>query len=239
MAGGAMTWSTAGAGDDLLTGGKGNDTYVVDSLGDIIVEDIKNSRGGGWADEVRSSISFSLASYARIENLTLTGSDSIDGTGNSNANVIIGNGGNNILQGGAGNDIMVGGGGGSLDLLDGGSGFDIVIVEGNSADARIFTVDGQVFVHNFMGTTNGLTSIEALKFDDGTFFFPSAITDTNGGANKVAEGAADGTVGRHHRTCYPPDGRRHRLQPGRGQRCIRNRRQDRNRHGGAWRIAGL
>ena len=44
-----------GAGDDLLTGGKGNDTYVVDSLGDIIVEDIQNSRGGGWADEVRSS----------------------------------------------------------------------------------------------------------------------------------------------------------------------------------------
>ncbi len=143
---------------------------------------------------MRSSISFSLASYVRIENLTLTGSDSIDGTGNSNANVIIGNGGNNILQGGAGNDIMVGGGGGSLDMLDGGSGFDIVIVEGNSADARIFTVDGQVFVHNFMGTTNGLTSIEALRFDDGTFFFPSAITDTNGGVNKVAEGAADGTI---------------------------------------------
>jgi hypothetical protein len=196
-----------GAGDDLLIGGKGNDTYVVDGLGDTIVEDVQNSRSGGWADEVRSSISFSLASHARIENLTLTGSDSIDGTGNSNANVIIGNGGSNILQGGAGNDIMVGGGGGSLDFLDGGSGFDIVIVEGNSADAWIFTVDGQVFVHNFMGTTNGLTSIEALRFDDGTFFFPSAITDTNGGANKVAEGAAAGTaVGITAHATHPTSG---------------------------------
>ena len=183
-----------GAGDDLLTGGKGNDTYVVDSLGDMIVEDIQNSRGGGWADEVRSSITFSLASYARIENLTLTGSDSIDGTGNSNANVITGNVGNNILQGGAGNDILTGVGGGSLDMLDGGSGIDIAVIEGSSAEASIFTVDGQLFVSNLMGTTNGLTSIEALKFDDGTFFFPSAISDANGGVNKVAEGAAEGTA---------------------------------------------
>jgi hypothetical protein len=183
-----------GTGDDLLTGGKGNDIYVVDSLGDTIIEDIRNSRGGGWADEVRSSISFNLSPYARIENLTLTGQDDIDGTGNANANVITGNSGGNALQGAGGNDTLVGGGGGSIDMLDGGSGIDVAVVEGDSTGAWIYTFDGQVFVHNFMGTTNGLISIEALKFDDGTFFFPSAISDINAGANTVVEGAADGTV---------------------------------------------
>ena len=126
-----------GAGDDLLTGGKGNDTYVVDSLGDMIVEDIQNSRGGGWADEVRSSISFSLASYARIENLTLTGESEtgggfIDGTGNALANVITGTDGFNNLKGGGGDDVLVGGGGG--DEYHGGSGNDVIVLgEGNDA----------------------------------------------------------------------------------------------------------
>lgn len=57
-----------GGGNDVLIGGKGNDIYVVDSLEDTIVENRRNSRGGGWRDEVRSSISFSLEPYALVEN---------------------------------------------------------------------------------------------------------------------------------------------------------------------------
>ncbi len=165
------------------------------ALGDTIVEDIQNSRGGGWADEVRSSISLQpRVLYAHREPDPDRSRTTSTAPGNSGANVITGNGGNNILKGGAGNDTLTGGGGGGFDMLDGGSGTDIAVVEGNSTEASVFTIDGQLFVSNLMGTFNGLTSIEALKFDDGTFFFPSAITDTNGGANKVAEGAAEGTA---------------------------------------------
>jgi Ca2+-binding RTX toxin-like protein len=180
-----------GAGDDLLTGGKGNDIYVVDSLGDTIVEDIQNSRSGGWADEVRSSITFSLASYARIENLTLTGMDDIDGSGNALANVITGNFGNNELKGGAGNDILAGNIGN--DVVNGGTGIDVAVIEGTSTSSQVFFLDGQLQVRDFMGFNDTLISIEALKFEDGTFFFPSAIKDVGMPIDSVFEGAADGT----------------------------------------------
>jgi hypothetical protein len=114
-----------GDGDDAMAGGRGNDIYVVDSLGDTIVEDRASSRGGGWADEVRSSISFSLSPYARIENLTLTGGD-IDGSGNSRANVITGSGGFNNLKGAGGDDVLVGGGG--VDEYHGDTGNDVIVL---------------------------------------------------------------------------------------------------------------
>ena len=123
-----------GTGDDLLTGSKGNDTYIIESAGDIIVEDIKNSRGGGWADQVFSSVSFSLASHARIENLTLTGDGLIDGTGNANANVIVGNFTGNVLKGAGGDDVLKGGGG--VDEYHGGTGNDLIILgEGDDLPA--------------------------------------------------------------------------------------------------------
>jgi Ca2+-binding RTX toxin-like protein len=181
-----------GSGDDTLIGSKGNDIYVVDSVGDVIVEDIQNSRGGGRHDEVRSSISFSLASHARLDDLTLTGEDNIDGTGNAIGNIITGNQGNNTLKGLAGNDTLAGGLG--FDNLDGGSGIDIAVFDGDSTSSQLYEVNGQLFVRDAMGFTDAITSIEALKFDDGLFFFPSKITDANGSADTVVENAADGTL---------------------------------------------
>jgi Ca2+-binding RTX toxin-like protein len=52
-----------------------------------------------------------LRSGANVENLTLTGTAAINGTGNELNNAIIGNGGANSLSGGDGNDSLAGGAG--------------------------------------------------------------------------------------------------------------------------------
>ena len=93
-------------GADTMDGGKGNDTFIVDDLGDTATESFTNALGGG-TDLVKSSVSFTLGN--NLDNLTLTGSDNIDGTGNSLNNTIIGNSGNNVLTGGDGIDTLIGG----------------------------------------------------------------------------------------------------------------------------------
>ncbi len=81
-----------GSGLDTLTGGLGNDTYIVDSTTDTIVE----LQGGGSSDTVESSVSYTLGAF--LNNLTLTGTDSINGTGNEYDNTITGNTGTNTLR---------------------------------------------------------------------------------------------------------------------------------------------
>ena len=118
-----------GAGADTLTGGAGNDTYVVDNVLDITVE-----AASGGTDTVESSVTWTLAS--ETENLTLTGTASVGGTGNAVNNTIRGNTGANALSGAAGNDSLVGGAGD--DTLDGGIGTDTLV---GGAGNDTFVVD--------------------------------------------------------------------------------------------------
>ncbi|MFM6114977.1 MAG: bluetail domain-containing putative surface protein, partial [Sphaerospermopsis kisseleviana] len=92
-----------GAGIDTLIGGLGNDIYIVDSTTDTIKEGANEG-----TDTIESSVTYTVLP-ANVENLTLTGTATINGTGNTGNNVITGNGANNILNGGAGADILTGG----------------------------------------------------------------------------------------------------------------------------------
>jgi Ca2+-binding RTX toxin-like protein len=110
---------------DTMFGGAGNDTYYVDNAGDVVREDSVVGVDDGGVDLVSASVSFTLGAF--VDNLTLTGSAAIDGTGNDLANNIKGNGAVNHLTGGAGADVLTGNGG--ADLLDGGDDGDSYIVD--------------------------------------------------------------------------------------------------------------
>jgi len=75
-----------GTGNDTLVGGDGDDTYVVDSQTDVISE---TGLVPGEYDRVLSTVTWTLG--ANLEELVLTGTAPIDGTGNALNNVIIGN----------------------------------------------------------------------------------------------------------------------------------------------------
>ncbi|MGY6216919.1 FG-GAP-like repeat-containing protein [Methylolobus aquaticus] len=93
-----------GGGADVMRGGTGNDRYVVNVAGDQVIE---TSTLATEIDRVDSSISYTLP--ANVEQLTLTGTAAINGTGNGLANTLVGNSGANILDGLAGNDTLTGG----------------------------------------------------------------------------------------------------------------------------------
>ncbi|MFM9827791.1 MAG: right-handed parallel beta-helix repeat-containing protein, partial [Sphingomonas sp.] len=112
-----------GAGNDVLTGssrvatlegGAGDDTYVIKSATDRVVEGV-----GGGNDTVTVSFDYTLPD--NVEQLRLTGF-SQTGIGNALDNRITGTGGNDTLYGLAGDDLLQGLDGN--DRLEGGSGND-------------------------------------------------------------------------------------------------------------------
>lgn len=120
-----------GTGDDTMYGGAGDDIYIVDSVNDKVIE-----LTGEGIDLVKASVSFTLGAF--VENLLLTGTAAINGTGNALANTLTGNSGNNILKGLAGNDILDGGAG--ADQLIGGTGMDTMT--GGAGNDRFVFADG-------------------------------------------------------------------------------------------------
>ena len=140
---------------DYLHGGLGNDTYVA-GAGDNFYE-----LAGAGTDSVLSSFSFTLSTAQEIENLALTGTGAISGTGNTLNNTLLGNVGNNNLTGGDGNDVINGGGG--ADYLVGGNGSDTFVYQaitesiGISEDT-IVNFDASDFIDLSMIDANSLVA---------------------------------------------------------------------------------
>ncbi|HBS49821.1 MAG TPA: hypothetical protein DEA05_06900 [Rhodobacteraceae bacterium] len=183
-----------GVVNGMVSGGEGDDTYIVDDASLALVENT-----GEGTDEVQSEVDWTLGDH--FETLTLLGGADIDGIGNDLDNGITGNGGDNRLEGragedgisgGAGDDMILGGansdklwGGEGDDVLRGGAGADRLRGDegddrlvGNRGAGRLFGGDGD-------DTLLGGTGADQLTGNDGAdvFLFLRAAHSTNSAAS--------------------------------------------------------
>ena len=159
---------TGNSAANKLAGGAGDDTYVV-GTSDSVVENV-----GEGVDTVQSNVTFSIAMFANVENLVLTGTSGINGTGNAEANVITGNTAANNLAGGKGDDIYYAGAGDTI-TENANEGYDTVY-----SDATISTTGAiEHLVLTGQATINGTTGAGSQKL-------------TGNAANNTLDGGADG-----------------------------------------------
>ena len=194
-------------GADTMLGGAGNDTYIVDNVGDLVIESTTPISGtdAGGRDQVRSSVSVNLDAYggARfVENLVLTGLNDIDGQGNTLNNVLTGNNANNVLNGGLGSDTMNGAGGNDIFMFDAAfevGVFDRVVrfatgTDTIALDNAVFTALGlgtlaaSAFASNLTGLATTADHRIIYETDTGRLFYDA---DGLGGAARVRFGALE------------------------------------------------
>jgi len=179
-----------GQGSDYLLGGPGDDVYFVDNRLDRVTEN-----PGEGNDTVVTTASYALPD--NVENLTLSGSAAINGTGNDGDNVIVGNAAVNLITGGAGNDSLQGGAGndtyrfGPADGSDEITDFDptpgnvdqvLFTADVQPGDVRVSRVDddirlrtaggGEVLLRNWYDPDH---RVESVAFADGTVWDSATI----------------------------------------------------------------
>jgi Ca2+-binding RTX toxin-like protein len=206
-------WLSGGAGTDRLIGGNGddqldggadgdamygwggNDTYFVNSVGDLVREEI-----GSGIDTVWSSVAVtSLA--ANVEHLHFNGVGSFTGIGNEYANTIAGLAGNDRLEGAGGDDLLTGGAG--ADALIGGDGVDTASYAAayEGVDARLL---GAGYAGDALGDSfTGVENLVGSAFGDVLFGDDQANRLSGGagadylegrGGSDVLAGGADGDL---------------------------------------------
>ncbi|GAB6140770.1 hypothetical protein JCM14076_14990 [Methylosoma difficile] len=177
------------AGADVMIGGLGNDSYFVDNSGDVVIE---TSTFATEVDLVSSAISYVLG--ANIENLTLLGTATNNGTGNSLNNVLVGNSGTNNLLGGAGDDMLTGGNG--TDIYNPGSGKDTLnLAETTAATDTVKIATGNSLVGSFdviNGFQKGLSVSSSAGVDK------LDLQSTTVAANTVGTNGSDAGVIKSH-----------------------------------------
>jgi len=174
-----------GTGSDTMAGGAKSDTYIVDSIGDVI------SDSGGADDRIRASITIDLnnVAYAGIEHVTLTGMGALNATGNDgDANMLIGNTGANKLDGRLGDDTLIGGAGN--DTYEVNTSKDAIVEYANEGTDQVNSSATSYVLSDFVenltltGTADGDGTGNALA---------NKITGNNG-ANELAGGDGNDTL---------------------------------------------
>ncbi|WP_236250085.1 calcium-binding protein [Pseudomonas cichorii] len=195
-------------GADLMIGGLGNDTYFVDHIGDVVMEDADAGN-----DKVISTVDYSLA--ANVESLTLSGS-ALNATGNAQANELFGNEHDNRLYGGAGDDFLQGGKGNDRYVfgvghgqdtinedLDASGGVDTIVFEAginasdvavdHSAQGMVLRLnDGQQIISGWTAARGH--SIERIEFANGTVWNTATLATQANRAPTLAQAIADQNV---------------------------------------------
>lgn len=167
-----------GAGADTMAGGGDDDVYVVERATDKVFE-----FAGEGVDHVQASISFALG--VNFENLTLTGTGALEGTGNDLANQVVGNGQANVLKGLGGNDTIDGRAG--ADAMTGGKGDDIYAVDDAADVATESANQGNDTVRSSITWMLG-SNLENLALE--------GIADIDGSGNTLAN-RLTGNAGRN------------------------------------------
>ncbi|GGY57381.1 calcium-binding protein [Pseudoduganella albidiflava] len=118
-------------GADTMAGLSGDDTYLVDAVGDNVVENAEQGTDTVRIAFVQASQTYVLA--ANVENAIVANTVVTHVTGNDGDNALTGNAGINTLSGGEGDDSLYGMAGNDKldgdagnDLLDGGAGSDVL-----------------------------------------------------------------------------------------------------------------
>ena len=185
--------NTGGGAADTMTGGLGNDTYVVNSAADVITE----TGSQGTMDRVNASVSFTLHSSDDIELLqtvSAIATTAINLTGNLLAQTLIGNAGANVIDGKLGSDILTGGAGNdifSFSTALGASNVDTVtdyVVANDTIELNnaVFTglvvgaLAGTAFVANATGTATTLDQRIVYNTATGALSFDSNGSDAGG-----------------------------------------------------------
>jgi Ca2+-binding RTX toxin-like protein len=163
---------TSNSGVDTLVGGTGNDTFIVGNASDV-VQDASTTA----SNTLEASVSYALPSD--VNNLVLTGTAALSGTGNSANDLLTANSGAATLVAGSGTDTLVSGSG--VDSLVGGTGTDIFEVN-NASDVVNVSAVGNDSIQSSVNYTLP-TNVQFLMLT-GT----GALTGTGGSQTSLIVG---------------------------------------------------
>jgi Ca2+-binding RTX toxin-like protein len=171
-----------GSTTGVVSGGVGNDTYIVNQNDGQAYE-----YAGEGIDTLKTSVSFAATQAGEMEKFVAIGTSNITIVANDLDNTIIGNRGRNLLDGGAGDDVFRGGKGADIfnfgtgddsdRVMDFENGKDRIDVSGwdnidDFTDIKaIATVSGDDLVFAFGNEDITIRNMKMSELDAGDFIF--------------------------------------------------------------------